>query len=162
LAAVGVAAEHAAGVGVLQRPARRLHAQAAVADAEVELAVGAEAQAVQVVADVADVYAEAVVQPGADVRPAVPLRVAQLPQVGDAGEPDVAPPRHQAGADARLDAVEAVGEHRGVVGPAVAVGILQEADAVVLDRVVPGAGAAAALHHGQAVRDGAAGQVVVE
>ena len=98
---------------------------AAVADAEVELAVGAEDQAVQVVAEegVADAVAG-----GEDllhVGPADVLGVAQGVEAGDAGVVDVA----VAGQDARAQAVgglvEPIGEDGGLVRPARAGGVLR-------------------------------------
>ena len=62
----------------------------AVADGEVELAVGPPGQAVQVVAEEGGVDAEAVQERLADVGLAVAVGVAEPPEVGDAGEVDVA------------------------------------------------------------------------
>ncbi len=113
-------------------------------------------------AQVVDVDAEAVVQPLALVGLAVAVGVAQLPQVGDARVPNVAVARDEAGADAVLRVVEAVGEDGGLVGPSVSGGVFEEPDAVVLDAVVLEVIAEFALHHGDAVVHGAAGEVVVE
>ena len=66
---------------------------------------------------------------------AVAVGVAQLPEVGDAGVPDVAAAGQHAGADAVGRVVEAVGEDGRGVGLAVAVAVLDQPDAVVLDRV---------------------------
>ena len=153
---------HAAGVRQEDRLLGVLDIRSAIPDGEIELAVGAEAQAVQVVAEEADVDAEAVVQQLALVGLAVAVGVAQLPEVGNAGVPNVAVARDEAGADAVGGVVEAVGEDRGLVGPAVAGRVLDQADAVVVDAVVLEVVAELALVHGDAVVDGAAGEVVVE
>ena len=125
LRAVGVAAQHRAGVGVGEDLARGLDVEAAVADGEVDAAVGAHFQAVAVVAQVRRVDAVAVVQRLLVVGLAGALGVLQEPQVGDAGVPDLAVAGEQAGADAGLRGVEAVGEDGGPVRDAVAVGVLQ-------------------------------------
>ena len=92
------------------------HVQAAIADREIELAVGPERQAVQVVADEGDVDAEAVCQRLDHVGLAGALGVAEQPEVGDAGVVDIALARQHAGADAVRGDVKAIGENGGLVG----------------------------------------------
>ena len=78
----------------------------------VEIAVGSEAQPVQIVSEESDVYAVARVQQLARVGLAGALAVAQQPEVGHARVPKVAVTRQQAGADAVGEVVEAVGKDR--------------------------------------------------
>jgi len=102
-AAVELAAQHRALVRVGQRPAvLGGDVQPAVADREVEPAVGADDQPVQVVADQRRVYAEAVEHGLPDLGGAVAVLVAQPPELGDVGVPDVAAVRQHARADALL------------------------------------------------------------
>lgn len=54
-----------------------------------------------------------------------------LPQVGNAGEPNLVAPGEQAGADAVHAIAEAVGENRGLVGDPVAIGVKEHAHAIV-------------------------------
>ncbi len=135
LGAVGVAAEDRAGVGDGQLAAvEGRHVEPAVADAEIEPPVGPEPQAVQVVAQEADVDAVPLVQQRAAIGPAVAVGVAELPEPGDARVPDVALPCQDAGADAGGRIVEPVGEDGGRVGPAVAVAVHDPPYPFVLDR----------------------------
>jgi hypothetical protein len=114
--------------------------------------------AVEVVAD-----AVAVVQLVAHVGGPVVVRVAQVPEAREAGEEHVLPAHEHAGRDAVLEAVEAVGEHRVVVGPAVAVAVLDPAESLGrAGHVGHLGGREILLDHRLACRDGAAGGVVVE
>src|SRR5690349_18012912 len=57
---IGVAAQHATRIGILQnRALARLHVESAVADAEIEPPVRPEGQPVQIVPDEGNVHAEA-------------------------------------------------------------------------------------------------------
>ena len=106
--------------------------QAAVAEREVEPAVGPERQAVQVVAEEGDVDAEAMCQGLDQVGLAGAFGVLEEPEVGNAGVVDVALARQHAGADAVGGEVKAIGEDGGFVGDALALAVLDQADAVVL------------------------------
>ena len=134
LGAVGIAAQARSRVSgaeiVLQSVGFDM--QAAVADREVELAVGSETQAVHVVADEGDVNAIAGMERLFHVGPARPLGVLQQPQIGDAGVPDFAVARENAGAEPVRGGFETVGEHSRFVGPARALGVLQQANAIVV------------------------------
>src|SRR4051812_4501133 len=94
--------------------------QAAIADAEVELAVGTKAQSVHVVAEKRNMDAVAGGQRFFHVSVAGPLGVLQEPEIGDAGVPDLAAPRQHAGADAGSGALESAGKHGRLVGLAAA------------------------------------------
>ena len=114
LGAVGIAAQHGSRIGDGQRAALAgLHVESAVADAEIEPAVGPEPQAVQVVTQKADMNAIPFVQERALVGPTVAIGIAELPEPGNTGEPDVILARQHPGADAGGRVVEAVGEDRG-------------------------------------------------
>src|SRR6185503_5301809 len=98
----------------------------AVADREVELPVGAETEAVQVMADEREADAEAGVH-----HPALfglALDLLEVPEVRDAGDPVLALPGQNSGGQARGRRVEALGEGDGVVDAAVAVAVLEEPD----------------------------------
>jgi hypothetical protein len=127
---------------------------------EVELSVGPEAQAVEVVPDEGEADGEARVDDRADVGRARAPGVFQLPEIGDAGEPDLALPREDAGGEPRRRRREVLRERGRVVDAAVPVAILEQAHAlrrgqlrVLVAQELP--------VHRLAVRDGAAGQVVV-
>ena len=128
LAAVGPAAQDGAGVEVRQHAVGRLDVQPAVADREVDAAVGPQAQAVQVVAEQGDVDAEARGQRALLVGLPVAVGVAQLPQRGDAGEEQPVAVPHHAGGGAVDDVVEALGEYARPIVDAVAVAVLDQAD----------------------------------
>ena len=131
---VRLAAEHRAAVGVADVSAvGRGDVEAAVANAEVDAPVGPEAQAVQVVAGDLVVDAEAGVQGPAEVGLAVAVGVAQQPEIGNVGEVDVAAKCEHSGGGAVFELVEAGGEDRVVVGPAVAVAVFDQAHAVGFD-----------------------------
>ena len=87
----------------------------------------------QVVAEEADVHAVALVQQLAAVGAAVAVVVAELPEPGDAGVPDVPLAGQHAGADAGGRVVEAVGEDGRRIGAAVAVAVDDPSHALVLD-----------------------------
>ena len=127
---------------------------AAVAHREVELAVRAEPEAVEVVAD----------EPEADGESGVEkFSVAFLehPEVGDRGEPHVSLPREDSRGEPVGGRVEPLGEGRRVIDPAAAAPVLKQPDAlargqrlVTLPHVFP--------VHRLAVGDGATGEVVVD
>ena len=135
----------------------------AVADREVEAAVGAEGQAVEVVSAEGDADAVAGGQHRALLRraidAAVAVEVTEPVEAGDACQPDVAAPREDAGGRAVLEPVEAGGEHVGSVGPAVAVGVDEPADAILVALVVARLRAQQPPVVGDAVRHGAGRQV---
>ena len=117
--AVRVAAEHAAGVGVVQVLALLgLDVEPAVADREIELAVGAEAQAVQVVAFEAVADAVTGGEDFAFVADARALGVSQEPRGWDVGEVDVALVHEDARGDAIGEIVEPIGPDDRLIAPA--------------------------------------------
>ena len=126
IGAVEIAAEDAAAVGAGERAAVALHMKTAVAHAEVKFAVGAEAQAVQLMARVAEVNTETV-QEGFALDAFARL-IFEPPDIGRDGEPDVAIPREHALGGAGEGFVETTGEHGRVLGLAVAIAVLEEAD----------------------------------
>ena len=161
--AVGLAAEHRAAAGIRVEAAVVRDVIAAVADREVEAAVGAEGQAVEVVSAEGDADAVA----GGEHRPllrravdgAVAVEIPEPVEAGDARQPDVAPPREDAGGRAVFEPVETGGEHLGSVGPAVAVGVDEPADAVLVPFVVARLRAQEPPVIGDAIGDGAGRQV---
>ena len=102
--------------------------QAAIADREVNLAVGAFHQSMEIVAEQREVDAEAGGERLALLGLAVAVGVAQFPQVGDAGEQQPIADPHDACRGAAFDFVVAVGENAGVVVDAVAVAVFEQAD----------------------------------
>ena len=162
LRAVGITAQHGTGVGTRHGPALGLDVEAAIAAAEIDFAVRAKAQSVHVMTDEGDMHAIAVMQQAALASNPDALRVAEQPEIGNAGVPDVAVAGQQAGADTVGQVVKAVREDRGPIGLAAAGRIFQEADTLVLDGPLGQVLADMLLHHGDAILDGAAGKVVVE
>ncbi len=141
----------------------RRDVQAAVADGEIEPPVRAHLEAVEVVAEEGDVDAVAGAQGFLDLGLAVAVLVPQSPEVGDAGVEDVPFAGEQAGADAVGGVLEAIGEDGRVVGLAVAVAVLYEPHALVLDIVrLKFLGAEELLVHRHAVGHGLRGHVDVE
>ncbi len=137
--------------------------QRAVAAREVELAVRADAQPVEIVAEERDVQSVAGREELALLRAAVAVLVAQLPEIGDAGVVDVAVVEQQTGADAGRRGLEAVGEDGRGVGDAVAVRVAHETDPLVLDFVLlRELLARVLLVHRDAVGHRARGDVLVE
>ena len=136
LRAIGIRTKHRALVRHGDDgPFLRFDVCAAVTDREVQLAVGAKRQAVEVVTGVPKTYPEAGQQflaLGGDrgVR-GVAL---QEPEAGDVGEPDLALAREHARRDAVEGGVERVGEDRAVIGDAIAIAILDQADEFTLER----------------------------
>ncbi len=159
--AVGVAAEHRALVGHRQRraflgPDRR----AAVAVAEVDLPVGAEHEAVQVVAGEVEAHAVAAADLGAALGAVSAL---EPPDARDVGEPHLAAPSEDARADAVEGRVEAVRVDHAAVGAAVAVGVLHQPHDLALDgEFLFAGGAESAADQRGAVLDGAARELVLE
>ena len=135
-AAVGLAPQHRAAVGDHDPVGADRDVEAAVTDGKIDPAVGAFAEAVHVVAEEGELHAEALVQRRPLVGPAVVVRVAEPPEVRDAGVVDGAVADEDAGADAVEDVVEAVGEDGRRLEAAVAVGIDEPAQPVVLAGVV--------------------------
>src|SRR5262249_12597901 len=76
--------------------------------------------------------------------------------------PDLVAAGQEAGTDTALGTLEAVGEYGGLVGVTGAGAVFEPADAVVVDAESLEVLALVLAHHGEAVGDGAAGQVVVE
>lgn len=105
--------------------------EATVAHREVDAAVGARNQAVEVVAVEAPADAEAVGEALARISDEVVVGVGKGPEVRDAGVVERVVEPHHPGADAVELIVEAAGEDPGGVGDAVAVGVGEDADAVL-------------------------------
>ena len=162
VAAVGVAAEDGARIGVGDDAAGGFDMGAAVADGVVEFAVGSEAEAVEVVAEITDAQAVAEVEGLALVGATFAGGVLEQPEVGEVGEPDIAVAGEDVGGESVEDGVEAVGEDGGVVGMAVLVAVFEEADAVAVLGEEVGLAGHAAANEGFAVVDGPAGEVFVE
>ena len=162
VAAVELAAEDRALVRVGVGLAFVLDVEAAVADREVEPAVGPDDQAVHVVAHQRGVHAEAVEHDRALVGDAVAILVAQAPDLGDQRRDHVFADRQHAGDQAVLELVEALGEGRDAVERAVSVGVGEQHDAlaVALERLDLLGDVLAVL--GDAVGDRQRGEVVVE
>ena len=161
---VRLAAKHGPALGVGDRRSLlRRDVERAIADREVEPAVGPHAQAVQVVARVLVADAVAGRQLRLLVGDAGPLRVAQHPDAGDAGEVDLVLERQDAGRDAVGGLVEALGEDGALVGHAGAGRVPDEVDLVVvlLEAFVGRLSGILLLVDGQAIGDGLAGDVVL-
>ena len=143
--AVEIAAQHAAAIGAGEDASVALHVKSAVAHAEVQFAVGAESQAVQLVSRVTEMHAEAVQNRLA--LDAFAVVIFEPPDIGRGGEPDVAIPREDALGGAGVGFVEAGGEDGGVIELAVAAARFEEADEFgdALARRGGGVGAEAAV-----------------
>src|SRR5205085_2505447 len=87
-----------------------------------------EAQAVKIVAARAEVDAEAVVKRLADVGRSVAVRVLQIPEIRDAGVPDLTVSDEDARPDPFAEVAIAVAERNGVVGPARSRAVLEQPD----------------------------------
>ena len=108
-----------------------LHVEAAVADGEIELPVGPEFQPVHVVPAKGEVHAEAAQQLLLHLGLAAVFLVLEVPEIRDAGVPNVVAAREDAGAGAIERIHEAVGEDDALVRLAVALGILEADDAIL-------------------------------
>ena len=110
--AIGVAAQYGAAFrsGDLL-PFLRDNIEASIANAEIELPVRPEPQPMEVMAIEAEAHRVTVLQTLALIGLAVPIRVAQAPQVGDASEVNIAFARQDPGSDPRIDVVKTFGEH---------------------------------------------------
>ncbi len=162
--AIRIAAEHRALVGQGDRVAfLGDDVRAAVADREVELAVGAEDQAVQIVTGVVEVDAVAAAHLAAADRLSVGRGALEDPHARDVGEPDLTVAGEHARGDAVERAVETLGVDAGEVGLAVAIAVLDEADALALDRELLRAFAAEDLFdHRDALIHRAQGEIGLE
>ena len=157
LGAIRVRAEHRALVGKRDASAfLARHVHAAIADGEVQLAVVAHRQAVEIVAGEVVAHTEAAQQLGL-------LHVAgvafQQPQAGNVGEPDLAVAREHARGDAVELAVEAVRVDAALVGHAVVVRVFDQADDLTFDGEVLGLLAEHLAMQGGAILDGARGEI---
>ena len=117
-------------------------------------------EAVEIVAGEVVAHAEAAQQ-------LVLLRLAvgalpQQPQARDVGEPHLAVAREHARGDAVELGVEAVGEDAALVGDAVAVRVFDQAHDLALDREILGLLAEHLVVQGDAVLDGARGEIELE
>src|SRR5262249_2732106 len=131
--AVGIAAEDGTGVGAGNDATPGQNVEPPVADAEVQFAIRPEAQAVQVGPVNTDMDPVTPVQHLADIGLALALRIAEEPEVGNAGVPDLAAARQNARPDAVGDAVETVGKNAAADDLAVPVRVFKQTDAVVLE-----------------------------
>src|SRR5262249_54555296 len=102
------------------------------------------------------------VQHLADIGLALALRIAEEPEVGNAGVPDLAAARQNARPDAVGDAVETVGKNAAADDLAVPVRVFKQTDAVVLEGQGAYLVSQLALDQGDTVVHGPAGQVVFE
>ena len=109
-APVGIAAKDRAAVGIVDHLALlRRHMRAAIRDGPVELSIRPEFRAVHIVPAVGDVDAEAAEQLLPRGRLALG-RAREMPDVRDAGKPDVVAARDHARRHARLERGKSVGK----------------------------------------------------
>ncbi|MEJ1972807.1 MAG: hypothetical protein WDM96_10200 [Lacunisphaera sp.] len=159
--AVGPAAEDGAHVGRVDRAAfLGFHVGAAVADRHVDAAVGPEDQAVEIMAGEIEAQAETAEQLGAGFRLVV---AGEFPERRDVGEPDIIVADQDAGRDAVDGRAKVVGIDGGLVGHAVAVGVLEQRQALgLLRQFLDVVLAEQAVDHGEEVVLIAVGKVVLE
>ena len=130
---VRVAAKDATRVGLAHAPTvGELDIRAAVPDAEINLAVGTKVHPVQIVADEPDAHAKAVMQRLANIGHAVAVGVAQQPEIRNVRIPHGAFSRQNARGDTVEGRVETLGKNGGMVGLAVAIAVLDQADALAV------------------------------
>ena len=161
LGAVRVAAIHGTFVGgVGEGAVGALGVGAAVAVGEIEFAVGAEDEAVKIVAGKIETHAVA----AADFLARLGFLFAgEFPDAGDAGEVNAAAAGEDAGGDAVERGVETLGVEGGFGGDAGAVGVFEEADALGLDgKFFDALGPEVAGDGGGLVFEGAVGELVFE
>ena len=158
--AVEVAAENGAVIRGGEGAGGRGHVRAAVADAVVEFAVGADDEAVHIVAG--EVEADAVA--GAQVFARLGrLRAGERGEAGDVGEIDGAVVRENAGGDPVDGGVKAFGVERGGVGGAGPRAVFDEAHALgFLAELRDSLGAKPAGDHGAEIVLRAVGEFVFE
>jgi hypothetical protein len=161
LRTIGIAAEHGTHVGGVDHAAfLRFHGGAAVAVAEVELAVGTPRQAVQIVAREIETHAVAAADLGALLGLGL---TGELPHARNVGEPHLAAPGDHAGGDAVERRVETVGVHVALVRDAVAVRVLEQADDLALDpELLFALGTEFVPDELRAILDRAGGELVLE
>ena len=158
--AIEFAAVDCAGLGRVQlAPVEGGDGGGAVADAEINPAIGAKAQPVQVVPEEADAHAEPGGEALAGVGDTVVVAILEQPKVREVGKPNLAVTREHTGGETVGGRVEAVGKHRGVVEHAVAVGVAESAKPV---GVVGEAPHLVALVHGEHVAGALGCQFLVE
>ena len=162
VAAVEFAAQHGAFVREVEQLAfLGAHREAAVADRDVEPAVGAHEQAVQVVADQRRVDAKAVEHRFARLRRAVAVCVDDAPELGDVGKPHVLADAQHTRRDAVCEFGKAVCEHDALVEDEIIVVVDEQLDAFAVARVLGDVVRDVLLVLANTLFDGAQREVVV-
>ena len=163
-AAIRLHAEDGTGVLVVEVASfRGIEVVAPVADGEVEASVGSEGEAIEIVA--AEAYADAIafLKGLAGVCFEVSVGVLEHPDVGDAGQVDLAIGGEDAGGGAIERVIETVGKELGVVHPAIAIPVFENADffcvlGVILERF----DGSVFLIHREAFGSGGEGDVIAQ
>ena len=125
---IGLATEDSPTVRGSNRVSFRLDHRGAVTDREVQSAVRSEDQAMEIVAQEADSDSVAVTDAATFVGNAIPVGIAQTPDIGDVGEEHILAAGQHTGGDAVERGGKILGEHRRHRGLASAPGISQQAD----------------------------------
>jgi hypothetical protein len=149
------------GVGVADGFFADFDRRAAIADREIEAAIGSESETVEIVADKIETNAVAVGERFFYIGNTVTVRVFQGPEIRDIRVIDVSFARQDAGGEAIERVIEAVGENFGVVDFAVAVGVEKNAETIG----VFGVGieiANVAFQHCVTIVHGAGGEIFIE
>ena len=133
LGAVQLTAKDRPLIGHVQLALLGRNRETAIPNGEIKPSVRADDQPVHVMSAKGDSHPEAVVEINPFVRAAVSILVSKLPQFGDAGVEDFAVDRQNTRSRPLFDGIEAVGEDSRFVGLAIAIGVLQQADAVMFD-----------------------------
>src|SRR5687768_14807430 len=105
---------------------------AAIPDTEIQPPIWSQAKAMEVVTTKCHPDSVTTVQRLAIVRATIVIRVVEHPQIGNAGEIDIAAMRQHSRASSINHIVEMVGEDRGVICPAVTVTVRQQPNSVVI------------------------------
>ena len=159
---VGVAAEHRAALRVFPSAAIGEHVVAAIAQAEIDLAIRSRDQAMQVVSAKRVSHPVAVVERRAFLGDAIAIGVPQFPQIGDAGVVDRTAVKQHAGAGAVADAIELFREHRRHVRLPVPIAIDKQSQSIVMTREVGRFLFQVFLHVGDAIVHRFGRQVVIQ
>ncbi len=137
------------------------HVVAAVPNAEVQPTIGPNAQPMHVVAAKGDSHTEAVSEACASVGDTIVVAVIERPHVWDARVVDASASSQHTCASAIHDVVEPIREDLGVVDFAIAVGVGQKADAVVVFGIGVGLVSEVLAEHGQSFIHRLQGEIVV-
>lgn len=161
--AVGEAAHNGTGVGLVDETAvKGLDMDTAIADGEIEPAVGAFAEPVEVVSEEIDVNTESGIQDLAGIGVSVAVFILEFPEVGNAGVVEIAAIHENARADAGEGVAEAVGVDGCLVGVAVTIGVDDLANAILGVAIGGELIAEVSFHGDQTVINGAVGEVIDE